>query len=436
MTTILSSSFERRINKKVRFIILRIVCLATVLSQANSFVFADSTSHKLQDVFSNIAFRGNWELLSKVNFLGYAMQWSISMFCLFGLFLNCIQLVITMMYKSGEPIFRLIHNIKNQGNNNGKFSVLGIGGVAKSIFKDGTAGSTKVTGIDAFIAFLISFFPDIYIYSEYNDDDGELQGNLKKEDSVAAYLMKVSLRKIITISCLSWGWNGTLWLAYQKLIDGVGAVADNFVQLELDDYVDKIFKIGSRWNFTLDASGTSFAELQQEIASTAYKKTLNLLTKANLNTEDLQAIGQKIEDSVRNTFTANALGKALGIELADDSRNNNADNVEFSVSIYKSSNAKNLSTVGSGSTGAQLNHVSGANKSKNDFIAAFNLKDFAGTSQEDSTDTETYVISFHFTRKHLISSVDYWSTPSKQKDTDSTNSKNKDKPTQIPTPNP
>lgn len=185
---------------------------------------ADTGNEALTGIFNTVAFSGSWEVFTKFNWLGALLQFVISAFCLIGLVLVMIQRLVTMLYLSSEPTFDRIHEIKNAGRG-GK--ALGLPGLVKDTI--GTANHG--TGLDAILSFLLSLLPDVKAYSDYAED--HRQYNLKDDDTITVYMLKVALPTIMIVFFFSIGFNGTLGRAY-------GQVASAMANRDIKEVVAEI----------------------------------------------------------------------------------------------------------------------------------------------------------------------------------------------------
>ena len=333
----------RIISLQLRVIALTIIW---VLAQSSSVVQAADGEREFTDIFSSVALSGNWEFLSKVNFLGWIMSTAISVVSVFGLFLVIMQMLVTMLVLTNKSFFKYVHNLKESDDLQGKgaaaLNLFGILPAWKNIATGQAARKPK--GIDAILAILISLLPDLWLYSEYykENDGDELDHHLnEKTDTIASYLFKVSLSKIVTIWVLSMGWKGTLWQAYASVVDGMGAASEQFVALQLDQYVDDFFKTGVRYQFTFSSSGTSFGKFQQKLAQDLYNRILSTVDTTSLDSDDIRQIGLNVESYVLTNFTVSNINKALSMDVQDNAFNQEASSLVESVQIlWKSSGMK------------------------------------------------------------------------------------------------
>ena len=167
----------------------KLVALYVALVVAVCIVPAVSHASDLTDLFTTVAFSGSWEVFAKFNWLGKALQFLISTFCLLGIVLTVVRVTITILYKSSESIFDRVHEIHTRAQGNQFF---GLPTAIKEV-----AGGNFGTGADAIIGFLFFLMPDIVVYSDYNPD--RMAYNLQKDDTLTTYFLKISLPTIFTI---------------------------------------------------------------------------------------------------------------------------------------------------------------------------------------------------------------------------------------------
>lgn len=283
--------------------------LAGVLSFNTVTVLADGGD--LTEVFSTKAFQGSWEVINKFNWLGWLMNFIISSFCILGLFLVMYSRMISLLYLSSRNLWDNVADVK--GNCQGEF--FGLKAMLDRTWK-GTDGS----GADAFITFFYGLLPNVKKYSDYNDEKS--YGNFSEDDNALNYILKTAPSTILLIVFLSLGFSGTLGRLYGTCVDGIVAIADNMVNINLERYVDQIFAQGNHYKFVIDAEGTNKSRLEQYVAQRAYQE---IVGKANILDGDMRRqVGTKIEGEVRSQFQNKEgdLGKMMGLEngITNDSQ--------------------------------------------------------------------------------------------------------------------
>ena len=184
-------------QRKFRVILLAylaIVCIAVI---APTFSAADNEA--LTDLFTTAAFTGSWEVFSKFNFIGKISNFLISAFCLLGLILTVMRVMITLLYKSSESLFDQVYELKGKGKGQKFFGLPTIG---REVF-NGNYG----VGADAFIGFILALCPNVKAYSDYNPEKPVY--NLSPDDTITTYFLKISIPTIMTVFFFTIGFDGT-----------------------------------------------------------------------------------------------------------------------------------------------------------------------------------------------------------------------------------
>lgn len=87
-----SNDWPREQNKKIiqfyNIVAISLITLTMLMLVMPGIATASDgySSHKLTDIFVTDAFSGNWEVFTKMNWLGKIMSWVISAFSLIGIF--------------------------------------------------------------------------------------------------------------------------------------------------------------------------------------------------------------------------------------------------------------------------------------------------------------------------------------------------------------
>lgn len=243
----------------------------------------------LTEIFTTRAFQGSWEVINKFNWLGWLLNFIIGSFSFLGLFLTLYSRMISLLYLSSKNLWNNVAEVKEQS----KGELFGIPGLWKRAVtaQDGT-------GADAFVSFFYGLLPNVKKYSDYGGDNN---GNLSDTDNALDYMLKTFPQTVLLVFFLSLGFSGTLGQIYGTVVDGMTAVADNVVTIQLEDYVDKFFAQGNHYRFTLSADGTAKSDVQQVVAKRAYQEVVG---KGNILDGDRRhEIGATIEDAIRQTVT-------------------------------------------------------------------------------------------------------------------------------------
>ena len=278
-----------------------VATIASALSPLTAFaseVTADATTvsdanKPLTDLFATTAFSGSWEVFSKFNWLGGAMQFIISAFCLLGLFLICYQRLITMLYLSSRSTFDKVDEIKKAGHGQKFF---GMGTIGRDIFN-----AQHGTGLDALVSFGLSLLPNIKAYSDYNEERRAY--NLNEDDSVTTYMLKVAIPTIMLIFFFAIGFNGTMFKAYGVVVDGMATAANTMVDAGLSTTVDKWMNSGAAYQFGYDSS-TEMGKFKQALAKKMYSKVLS--KSNNLSADVKQQVGAAIDKWVTDNVGVDA----------------------------------------------------------------------------------------------------------------------------------
>lgn len=307
----------------------KLVALYVTLVVAVCIVPAVSQASDLTDLFTTVAFSGSWEVFAKFNWLGKALQFLISTFCLLGIVLTVVRVTITILYKSSESIFDRVHEIHTRAQGNQFF---GLPTAIKEV-----AGGNFGTGADAIVGFLFFLMPDIVVYSDYNPD--RMAYNLQKDDTLTTYFLKISLPTIFTIFFFAIGFNGVLWQAYGNVVDALATVAKKAVDVDLAAYVNKALNAGAYYQFSLD-DGTEVGAFKEKIAKSLYNRML--LKMDDLSTSQMQTVGSSIQSWVDNQVTAGDIDSHLNVDASsrkvaeDDSA---VKNFTYNVEINSNSTA-------------------------------------------------------------------------------------------------
>lgn len=298
-----------------------LVCVATVCLVYEIPVFGLTTTpvgedEELTVLFSTEAFRGAWDVITKVNFLGAFLNGIISIFCFLGLFLTVMGHVISLLYLSNPEIFNEIHETKSGGDSGGA----GGGGWRNALGWQRMVAplqGSKYTGLDAIFHFLAGLLPDIKEYSHYKNvggsggGGGENRFNLSENDKVADFIMKTAISTVMIVFFFTIGFNGTLWKSYGVVVNAMATAADNFCEVELDSIVQGLIDTESGYKFHFNASGSNFGDFQQKVAKDMYAKTVKCL--ANRNQEDLMQVGNNINKQVTEELTKAKVRGRLGV---------------------------------------------------------------------------------------------------------------------------
>ena len=287
--------------------VLRRVFAVTALILGMCLITAHADQN-LTDLFSTKAFQGSWAVINKYNWLGWLMNFLISSFCLIGLWLVFYQRLVTLLYLSSRNLWDNVYEVKSATK--GKFG--GVPNIFKRVF-NGEDG----TGADAFISFFYGLLPNVKKYSDY--DENHRVGNLDETDNALNYMLKTGPMTILLIFFLALGFSGTLGQVYGTIVDGMTAVADNAVTINLAGYVDRIFAAGNHYKFHIDAEGTNRSAFQQQIANRAYQEVIakGKVIDGGVRESVGRDIEQQVKEGVTDELAATVTGKEAGFTDAD-----------------------------------------------------------------------------------------------------------------------
>lgn len=264
--------------------------------------FAQAEGEELTQLFETTAFSGSWEVFSKFNWLGNFLNFCISAFSLIGLVFVVLRFTITILYKSNEAIFDRVYELKGKGQGTGFFGIPALG-------KELVSGNYGV-GADVVIGFVLSLLPNIKEYSDYNPN--KMMFNLKEDDTLTTYVLKMSLPTIMTIFFFSIGFNGTLWQAYGNVVGAMATAAHGFCTVQLSSFVDKALNVGSYFQFGYDTK-TELGKFQKNVATNMYNKILPKLK--SITSETMQAAGSEVQTAVDRDFKWDTLRLKLFKDL-------------------------------------------------------------------------------------------------------------------------
>lgn len=249
-------------------------------------------AQSLTTFFTTQAFSGTYEVVQSsqfCQFIGMIMNKAFSILGFLGLVLIAWQRIVTLLYLSSRQTFDKVHELKTSHMTGG---MLGLPKLFADTFgKSGGNGS----GLDAFVNFFLALLPDVKEYSDYGEANKNKGGmRLEETDTITQYILKVSLSTIMLIFFLSLCWSGSMFQCYGKVVDAMTVVADNFIDLKLDSYVDTLINRGSAYQFSYEDDGTNIGKLEQNIAEDTYSKVVRQL--ANPSNDANQKVGKAIDD--------------------------------------------------------------------------------------------------------------------------------------------
>ena len=258
--------------------------------------YADSING-VSDIFNMEAFVGNTKWFEKWNFVGQIIQGGISIGGFVAAVVVAAQMLITVIYFSSPNLWDNVNEIKQ--------SKKGLISYTASIFpssKDKLMGNLS-NGSDIIIDYLILCAPNIKRYSENADDEYE---------SMGTWFMSTFFKKVILLLTISMMLNGSFMKLYMVVVDGLGVVAERFVETDSEAIVNRLLNTGANYDFTLGATGKGVDSVQGDLCTKLYKEIVK--TSENVDTDSKYTIGTEIEKYVKNEFTEkNMRSKLIGV---------------------------------------------------------------------------------------------------------------------------
>lgn len=258
--------------------------------------YADSING-VSDIFNMEAFVGNTKWFEKWNFVGQIIQGGISIGGFVAAVVVAAQMLITVIYFSSPNLWDNVNEIKQ--------SKKGLISYTASIFpssKDKLMGNLS-NGSDIIIDYLILCAPNIKRYSENADDEYE---------SMGTWFMSTFFKKVILLLTISMMLNGSFMKLYMVVVDGLGVVAERFVETDSEAIVNRLLNTGANYEFTLGATGKGVDSVQGDLCTKIYKEIIK--ASENVDTDSKYTIGTAIEKYIKNQFTENTMrSKLIGV---------------------------------------------------------------------------------------------------------------------------
>lgn len=289
-------------NKKLKFIhigmtVILAMLFSLIMFNTFSINFYADTTRSFSDIFNTQSFRGSFEWIYKLDFLGKIMQIIISVFSIIGVFLICTRVMSSLLYLSSKNIWDEVSDLKKTGGDDDKFD-LGFLGQLKRVGQ-GKQG----TGFDAILGFIFMFLPDIKRYSDFAEGKKD---SLDESLSVSQYILKIFVPTIMGIFFFAMGFNGTLFRALGITVEAMGTVADKVVSQDYASMLDRLVITGDAYDFAISKDGTEKGDFQYHIARELYTSVLQRLPEYNTN--QALTIGANIEKAVLEEVSAENIG--------------------------------------------------------------------------------------------------------------------------------
>jgi hypothetical protein len=293
---------RNQIDKVFRQLVVAALVMLTLI-QLSSVTYAAAGG--LTDIFSTKSFQGSWEVINKFNWLGFAMNFIISAFCLIGLCLVFYQRMISMLYLSSRGVFDNVYDMKNAAKGGAFF---GLPGMGRELYQ-----GNRGVGLDSIIGLVYAFLPNIKAYSDYNPE--KMSHNLQEDDNVATYMLKTLLPTVLLVFFFSIGFSGTLAKAYGQISNAMSAAADKAVTVNLEAYVNKVLNTGESYTFSIGDNQTAEGKLGEKIARDIYGKVLS--RSGIIDTESRLIIGKEVEGWVWSELLNKSYGESAYTKLEE-----------------------------------------------------------------------------------------------------------------------
>lgn len=305
-----------------------VVAIATMLfigAMATGTVYGKADN--FTDIFYTNSFRGAFEWVQKLDWVGMIVQVVISTFSLFGVALLVIRIMTSMLFLSAKGLWEEVHDLKSSGESAEK-DFLGMFGMAKT-WASGKSG----TGLDAIIGAVMLLLPDVKRYSDFGEKAG---GDFGEDITISQYMLKIALPTVMTVFFFAMGFNGTLFQALAVTVDMMGSFADHAVSVNYAGIVDDLVNSNRGFKFTFDADGTKLGKTKQAIAKSVYGGLVGELG-SEVTPEIMYNLGNHVQQVISEQLTYEKLGEASGVAgnvkngLASDAKDSYVNYVECSV---------------------------------------------------------------------------------------------------------
>lgn len=302
------------------------------------------------DIFYTNSFRGAFEWIEKLDWVGMLVQIVISTFSLFGVALLTIRIMTSMLFLSAKGMWEEVHDLKSSGESAEK-DFLGMFGMAKT-WASGKSG----TGLDAIVGAVLMILPDVKRYSDFGEKAG---GDFSDDMTISQYMLKIALPTVMTVFFFAMGFNGTLFQALAVTVDAMGTLADRAISVNYAGIVDDLVNSQNGYKFYYDADGSSFGKMKQSMAKDLYGNIISLTRDAT--PDQLYRIGQWVEGQIDSNFadpSTLAIARGADENIKNGLQGENADGfvryVEFDVVVSGNANMADGSTYALGKVSDML----------------------------------------------------------------------------------
>jgi hypothetical protein len=285
--------------------------------------------NRFTDILLTKSFRGSWEEVQSLGWLGAMNSTFIMVVCVVGLITLSSSIMWTMLFFGGRNFWQSVWDFQEEDSGSGWLGFKG----AFDKLKSGSRG----VGVNAIIQAAMSVMPNVLYYSEMNPN--RLAHNLKETDSMGTWLLKTFIPKALMIFFFSAGFDGSLMRGYYTLANGMAAVGDRLVSTDLEGWVAKKMNTGEAYTFTLGSSGEKSKVFGEKIAKELYSKVLGRSVLVDSNS--LQAIGLQVETTIYTKLGLSASSEADRRKKLQEFLPAGADNSKPSLSSDSDMDALN-----------------------------------------------------------------------------------------------
>lgn len=287
--------------------------------------YADSMNGVV-DIFNTEAFIGNSKWLEKLNPIGAVIQAFITIGGFVAAIIVAVQTMITLIYFGNPNLWDNVFEVKQ--SKKGLISY-----TAGMIPGKGNMMSTLSNGSDIVIDYLILLCPNIKRYSE-NDEN--------QYESITTWFMGTFVKKCILLLAISMMINGSFLKLYMVIVDGLGVVAERFVETDSKAIVNRLLNTGANYTFSLGKSGQGFDTVQGDICTKIYKEIVK--TSKNVTTDAKYSLGSSIESYVKRNYTESAVRERL-LGVAPDYKMTPEDWKRVTVKVVMNGSSSNTNGV-------------------------------------------------------------------------------------------
>ena len=305
---VLSDSHVQALNNAM-FLLLCLLVFNFIQFNA----FADSLT-SASDIFNMEMFVGNTKWFEKWTFVGQIVQWGISVGGFVAAVIVAVQVGLTVLYFGMPSLWDTVNERKK--------AETGLLNYTAKTFFGGNIKSTASKGSDIIMDYLLLLCPDVKKYSENADDE---------YDSITTWFMGTFLKKCITLLAVSMMMNGSFMKLYMVMVDGIGVVAERYVEYDSKAAVNRLLKTGSNYEFGYGSSGKGLDSLQGDICTKLYKEFIKT-SDAN-DTDSKYTLGSAIEKYVKSQFGKEDQVRSKLMNISQDYNMTDADWERVTVKV-------------------------------------------------------------------------------------------------------